>query len=261
MTVRMIRPLAAALGVWAGGAAVAAEPAAPATQMAPSANQQLADTIANRLTGLAAAQGADVSMNTQDGVVTVTGFALDAAQKAAILDEVRVVPGVKLVRDGMKVNPTGPNEGIRQVQATESVPSALPPIGGMPMGGMPMGPVARPMSSVVPPTAMAHGGAGLPHTANPVIEPAPVGGVPATAAGNAPPLPPHAWPTYAPYNNYSRVGYPQAYPYNAFPFIGPFYPFPKVPLGWRSVKLEWEDGHWWLGKTATPHDYWRVRFW
>jgi len=76
-----------------------------------------------------------------------------------------------------------------------------------------------------------------------------------------PTLPPYAWPTYAPYNNVSRVGYPTAYPYNAFPFIGPFYPFPKVPLGWRSVNLTWEDGHWWYGRTSTPHDYWRVRFW
>lgn len=79
--------------------------------------------------------------------------------------------------------------------------------------------------------------------------------------GSAPPLPPYAWPTYAPHNNVSRVGYPTAYPYNAFPFIGPFYPFPKVPLGWRKVLLEWEDGHWWIGKTQSPQDYWRVRFW
>ena len=62
---------------------------------------------------------------------------------------------------------------------------------------------------------------------------------------NPPRMPPYAWPTYAPYNNYSRVAYPLAYPYNAWPFIGPCYPFPKVPLGWRSVKLELDDGYWW----------------
>ena len=68
---------------------------------------------------------------------------------------------------------------------------------------------------------------------------------------NPPKMPPYAWPTYAPYNNYSRVASPMAYPYNAFPFIGPQYPFPKVPLGWRSVKLELEDGYWWFSKTAS----------
>ncbi len=76
-----------------------------------------------------------------------------------------------------------------------------------------------------------------------------------------PPLPPYAWPTYAPYNNFSRVAYPTAYPAEAFPFIGPFHPFPKVPPGWRSVKLEWDDGYWWFSKTANKHNWWKARFW
>jgi hypothetical protein len=74
-------------------------------------------------------------------------------------------------------------------------------------------------------------------------------------------MPPYAWPTYAPHNNYSRVGYPSAYPYHAWPFIGPPYPFPKVPLGWRKVILEWQDGHWWFGKAAMCYDWWRLRYW
>ena len=78
---------------------------------------------------------------------------------------------------------------------------------------------------------------------------------------NPPKMPPYAWPTYAPYNNYSRVAYPLAYPYNAWPFIGPNYPFPKVPLGWRSVKLEFDDGYWWFSKTATKYNWWHLRYW
>ena len=78
----------------------------------------------------------------------------------------------------------------------------------------------------------------------------------------APPkMPPYAWPSYAPYNNYSRVALPQAYPYEAFPFIGPCYPFPKIPPAWRSVKLQWEDGHWWFSTHSTKHDLWRMRYW
>ncbi len=77
---------------------------------------------------------------------------------------------------------------------------------------------------------------------------------------NPPRMPPYAWPTYAPYNNYSRVAAPTAYPYNAWPFIGPIYPFPKVPLGWRAVRLEWDDGFWWFSKTATKWDWWKLRF-
>ena len=30
------------------------------------------------------------------------------------------------------------------------------------------------------------------------------------------------------------------------PSIGPFYPYPQVPLGWRKVALEWDDGWWYL---------------
>jgi hypothetical protein len=78
---------------------------------------------------------------------------------------------------------------------------------------------------------------------------------------NPPKMPPYAWPTYAPYNNYSRVAYPTLYPYNSWPFIGPVYPFPKVPPGWRKVSLEWQDGFWWYAPHSNSHDWWRLRYW
>jgi hypothetical protein len=76
-----------------------------------------------------------------------------------------------------------------------------------------------------------------------------------------PKMPPYAWPTYAPYNNFSRVAYPTEYPYNAWPFIGPVYPFPKIPPGWRSVSLTWHDGFWWYGRNSTGYDWWSLRYW
>ena len=77
-----------------------------------------------------------------------------------------------------------------------------------------------------------------------------------------PKMPPYAWPTYAPYNNYSRVAYPLAYPYRAWPFIGPPYPFPKVPLGWRSGTLYWQDGPWYFSSSTVANkcDWWRLRY-
>src|SRR6185437_13663206 len=89
-----------------------------------------------------------------------------------------------------------------------------------------------------------------------IAEPTPVfrGPIPGNLGLNPPAMPPYAWPTYAPYNNFSRVAAPKAYPYNAWPFIGPVYPFPKVPLGWRKVKLEWDDGYWWYGRVGNPYD-------
>jgi hypothetical protein len=59
-------------------------------------------------------------------------------------------------------------------------------------------------------------------------------------------LPNYAWPSYAAYPNYAAVTYPTQYSATAWPYIGPFYPYPQVPLGWRKVSLEWDDGWWFL---------------
>lgn len=223
MKVRQLLSLAAAAGLAIPAAVSAAEPAPlPLAASAANPNQVLADAVANRLR-TADVTGAQINISTQDGVVKLAGTVRDVAQKDALIAAVRVIPGVAVVRDGLE--PVASN--VIQV-------------------GQPAAPVG--------PTP-------LPPQAGPVVEPAPLG-VPGaiTPDMQAPPLPPYAWPTYAPHNNLSRVGYPQAYPYNAFPFIGPYYPFPKVPLGWRKVTLEWSDGHWYLGRTSAPHDYWRVKF-
>ncbi len=237
MKVRILTALTAAT-VWAG--ASAQEPPklnlkAPAPTKTESGdmvmNQSLADQIAKKLDGHPAMTGSDVQIFTSSGVVTLVGTVQGDRQKTAILDVVRYVPNVKQVRDGIKLVPVKQTQGV--------------------------GPLATPAPSGMPPMPMA-GGPGGGYGPDPV----PVGpaGGPGGFEAAAPPLPPYAWPTYAPHNNVSRVAYPEAYPYNAFPFIGPFYPFPKVPLGWRKVTLEWEDGHWWLGRKQAPVDYWRVRF-
>lgn len=70
------------------------------------------------------------------------------------------------------------------------------------------------------------------------------GGV-APAAHDHPQMPPYAWPAYAAHPNYAAVTYPRQYSPTAWPYIGPFYPYPQVPLGWRKVTLEWDDG-WWM---------------
>lgn len=58
-------------------------------------------------------------------------------------------------------------------------------------------------------------------------------------------MPNYAWPSYAAYPNYAALTYPKQYSPTAWPYIGPFYPYPQVPLGWRKVTLEWDDG-WWM---------------
>jgi len=214
-----------------------ANPPAPLPASAVNPNQTLADSIASHLRASGVATGADVSIVVQEGTVTLSGTTKDATQKSRIVAGVMGVSGVVGVRDNLRaVTP-----GILQVQE--------PPLA--PIGPTPLGPTVN---------ALAPGDR-VPHH-QPIVEPAPLG-IPGQISPDlqSPNMPPYAWPTYAPHNNVSRVAYPQAYPYNAFPFIGPYYPFPKVPLGWRKVTLEWEDGHWYLGRISAPHDYWRVRFW
>jgi hypothetical protein len=79
--------------------------------------------------------------------------------------------------------------------------------------------------------------------------------VPANAAPiryDQPHMPNYAWPSYAAYPNYAAVTYPKLYSPTAWPFIGPFYPYPQVPLGWRKVTLEWDDGWWMLDFQDKP---------
>ncbi len=262
MTLKTLK-LLAAVGAFSATVAVAQDaPKAklPATQATAAAtNQKLAEKVAKELAALPGT--GDLKVITDGGTVTLMGTCKEEAHKTDILQKVRVVDGVSLVRDGLKVESTAklsapsvpstpaipaPMPTLKQTQALDggprvlSTPSAVPP-SATPTPGVPFGP---------------GGGAGF---GDPSVEPLPLG--PAGGAmGGAPNLPPYAWPTYAPYPNMSRVAYPSAYPYNAFPYIGPYYPFPKVPLGWRSATLSWEDGHWWMGRKSGPADYWRVKF-
>ena len=238
MKVRALFSLAVAAGI-TGQALANPPPALPVSATKTNPNQTLADDVAYRLRSTGNAGGADIAIVAQEGTVTLTGTAKDAGQKARIVADAKGVTGVVVVRDNVRAIAGG----VVQVQD--------PPIGLAPIAPTPLGPTGSPFAGR--PGAMAY---------NPIVEPAPLG-VPGQAAPDlqAPNMPPYAWPTYAPHNNVSRVAYPEAYPYNAFPFIGPFYPFPKVPLGWRKVTMEWEDGHWYIGRTSAPQDYWRVKFW
>jgi hypothetical protein len=202
-----------------------------------SSNQQLADSVANQLRASGLGAGANIHIATNNGSVELSGTASSADHAQKIAQKVSSISGVLKVINGIQTQP------ITQVSNPLEAAN-LPPtnLGAMPYNVSPVMPIMM-------------GGGGTP-------EPIPVAAPNFPQVDpNGPSLPNHAWPTYAPYPNYSRVAYPEAYPYNAYPFIGPFYPFPKVPLGFRSIKLEWEDGHWYYGKISTPHDYWRVRFW
>jgi hypothetical protein len=211
-------------------------------------NQEMAEKIATRLRQSGQLQHYDVNIRFHEGTAELTGSVADVEQRDRVLRLVQDVAGVRGVVDRLSVA-----GAIVPVQAG-GIPEVLPPVPG-----------TNPAPSVAqaPPVGTLPSVAGAPAPpAAPAPEATPIFQAPAPVPHqlNPPRMPPYAWPTYAPYNNYSRVGYPLAYPYNSFPFIGPIYPFPKIPLGWRSVRLEWDDGFWWYSKTATRWDWWKLRY-
>jgi BON domain len=243
VTVPMRFSLAFALGLSVvqpslGGAAEPPPIEPSRLSIALSDNQRMADSLAARLRQSGLLRQYDVDISFRDGVAELRGSVADAGQRDEVVRLIQSVEGVQRVIDGLTVA-----DAIVPVQAG-GPPGVLP---------VPPGPVVPP-GSVAPPPAAPRAGAAP--EATPIFQ-APA---PAPYDLNPPRMPPYAWPTYAPYNNYSRVACPEAYPYNAWPFIGPIYPFPKIPPGWRSVRLQWDDGFWWFSKTATKWDWWKLRF-
>jgi hypothetical protein len=241
-----------------------------------SANQRIADAIADKLNHSPILSNFRVTVTVQDGDVELTGILWTDAQRAEVLRLTKSVAGVERVHDRMHVTVAS---NIVQTQASPPAAAPFQPIPlqggqtppppalqfppGLDVGRLPPGlqdPKKQPGVGPMPPLPPGFGPAPPPGG---IFEPVPIqGSLPGfPSAQQPPPMPPYAWPTYAPYNNYARVAYPNLYPYESFPFIGPFYPFPRIPLGWRSVTLTWEDGSWWLGRNATGHDWWRVRYW
>ncbi len=240
------RILAAAvlgLGLAQPHAGRAADLPTPSAPSAAGASQSTANAVAERLRQSGLLRHYNVTVSARGGAVELTGSVANAAQREQVVQLAKGTPGVTGVADSLSV--LAPN-AIRQVQVV---------VPGGPREIVPP-PALRDAPPLLPRGGDAPQGGLLP-------EPVPVFQAPPASPYdlNPPPMPPYAWPTYAPYNNYSRVAYPQTYPAQAWPYIGPCYPFPKVPLGWRSVTLEWEDGYWWFSKTATKHDFWKLRYW
>jgi hypothetical protein len=203
--------------------------APPLAMPAVSVNQRAADAIAEHLRQSGRLRNYTVAVAFHNGTAELTGAVRDQGQREEAVRLVQGVPGVERVRDNLSLSGV-----VRQAQAV--VPKPQEP---------------GPMPQRTPPPPGA------------AVEPLPIYQAPPPGPYDLVPprMPPYAWPTYAPYNNYSRVAYPTLYPYNAWPFIGPVYPFPKIPLGWRKVSLEWQDGWWWYAKHSNCHDWWRLRYW
>jgi hypothetical protein len=207
---------------------------------ASNSNQATADAVAGSLRSSRNLAGYRIEIQARAGVVTLTGELSNPDQKAEALARAQYVAGVRGVVDQLQVTN---DRAVRTVQYQTG--AVVGGIAGAPIGGEVYG---GGITSGAPINGgVINGGtfsSGSFSGSGPIPE-GPSGTAGATQAAQ-PGYPNYAWPSYAPYPNFSAVGYPTAYPWQAWPNIGPFYPYPEVPLDWRAVTLRWDDGIWWL---------------
>ena len=225
-------------------------------------NQAYAEQIGAALSS-ANLDGYDIQVRFQNGNAILDGSVGTQAERATASQVVSSVPGVVSVVNRLnsadvasrspagQPGPSGPNgrpgpyspgpQGPgppgpgppNNIQASGYQPPGAGPAPGQQMpGSMPMGPGG-------PPQAYGHPGMGA-----------------SQATYNNPSLPDYAWPSYAQYPNSAAVNYPTQYSASAFPYIGPFYPYPQVPLGWRDATLRWDDGQWNLLFRSRTDKWW-----
>ena len=185
----------------------------------------IAQTMGHQLNQLKDAgelQNFNVQVSVSGGTVWVKGFAASQGQQKAILGIAQNIDGVAQVVNDLIIREPASIQVVSTLSEVESQPIAAP------FQVTPASALQAPAAPAAPVQMMA-----TPH------------GV-ARARYEQPNLPAYAWPTYAAYPNYGQVNYPKQYSASAWPYIGPFYPYPQVPLGWRKVSLEWSDGWWFL---------------
>lgn len=227
-----------------------------------AADRAAAQQIAQDMKDSGQLQGYRVGVKYQDGVAWLMGTVTSNEQKVIAERIARQAKGVDRVISKLEVvSDSVADDSVQQAGGVSEDEYQAEPMSEAPMprqaprqqarsagGNMPL-PYARTMGPNVQPAN--YGGPAMGGPGGPMGAPGGMAGAPAGAMGQAvsydsPQMPGYAWPSYAAYPNYAAVTYPQQYSPAAWPYIGPFYPYPQVPLGWRKVTLEWDDGWWFL---------------
>jgi hypothetical protein len=184
-------------------------------------------------------RGFQVDLEVKDGTVWFRGSVATAAQEKLVLETGQMAPGAVKVVDGINVASNEATVTARQTNYQEPTTHSYGAANYQRIAPSAMAQTPVPMSMA------SHGAAAppRPQMAGPMAMGGPMHATGATS--DQPQLPGYAWPSYAAYPNYGALTYPQQYSPTAWPYIGPFYPYPQVPLGWRKVTLQWDDG-WWM---------------
>lgn len=205
-------------------------------------NQQVAEQVAQALAANHLG-GLDIEVRYNSGVCTLGGSVKHPQQAAWASHVCQQVPGVERVDNKLAFAAAPPIQ-----PASFQQPGGMPPgmrPGMMPPGmrpGMPQGMPQPSLAQIQQMQMASFQGANIGTPPGPA--PSHGGAGPSHLAYDLPNLPNYAWPTYASYPNSAQISYPTEYSASAWPYIGPFYPYPQVPMGWRDVRLTWDDGHW-----------------
>jgi hypothetical protein len=217
-------------------------------------DRQIASQIGEVMRISGAMSDYDIAVKYSDGTALLRGRVASSEQMATAVEIAQASPYVDKVvnqlavaqsRSG-KVQPSQKagrraNNRIALASARQPLQRAAPvPFGSSSLPGSRQQLIRPVMGMAAAPAAALAGGG-----PQPAFVPGTGGGV-APATFDQPSLPGYGWPSYAAYPNYAALTYPRQYSPTAWPYIGPFYPYPQVPLGWRKVSLEWDDGWWFL---------------
>jgi hypothetical protein len=229
-------------------------------------DQETAQQVAANLRNSGKLKGYAIDVKAADGTVMLNGTVTSKEQLSAALRIAGQTAGVEDVVNNLSVTgsagggvnlrqPGIPTSAVQQ-QQQQPAPRKAGGGSGVPLGFAPAGQLGN-EGAVMAASANCDSGVGANGQPIPAYMPGSGGGGVAPASFDHPHMPNYSWPSYAAYPNYAAVTYPQQYSPTAWPYIGPFYPYPQVPLGWRKVSLEWDDGWWFLEFDDRVHHHHR----
>lgn len=244
-----------ALQSWMIAAIVALVPT-----LALAGNQEIAEQIKKNIKTSGRLSGYSITVKVQDGTAWLGGRVRSEEQMVSALNLALGTDGVERVVNNLNVGTSSEAAAAEAKSGSRSSGQArfsVQPASAdepLPMVQGPARTVSRGSQRPLPVayTQPVGNGGGVPGAPMPMYTAAASQAGVAPARYDQPCLPNYAWPSYAAYPNYAAVTYPKQYSPTAWPYIGPFYPYPQVPLGWRKVSLEWKDGWWWLDFKDRP---------
>lgn len=234
-------------------------------------DQETAQGIADAIRQSGRLKDYSIGVKYENGTATLMGRVANQQQAAAAVEMAEQMPGISAVVNSLEIKPSAKKDFAVEPTAHQSGSNRRSATrDDLAFGGNDVqAPVEMPAAPVLeqPSARRVSYNAGIGHhhhgmrqsnAGGEVMQssgyntgaPIPVG-VSTQAGGqrvayDQPNMPCYAWPSYASHPNYGAVTYPTQYSASAWPYIGPFYPYPQVPLGWRKVTMEWKDGWWWL---------------